>query len=78
MSRRAYLRFWGDTCKVFRWNRDCTVSTVVGTLHLEHTLDLYLDELAKKLESQHGRVVGITTIWCTLQHLGLRKKKVRL
>ena len=34
--------------------------------------------LAEELEAQHGLVVGIATIWCTIQHLGLWQKKVRL
>jgi len=41
-------------------------------LHLlEQSPDLFLDELAEELEVQHGVIVSISTVWRTLQGLGL-------
>lgn len=44
---------------------------------LEAKPDLYLDEIQEELQSMHGVIVGRTTIWSTLQALGLTRKKVR-
>ncbi|KIJ24496.1 hypothetical protein M422DRAFT_84720, partial [Sphaerobolus stellatus SS14] len=43
---------------------------------LEHSPNLYLDELVKELEVQHGIHVSISTVWRTLQRLGMWHKKV--
>ncbi|KIJ34756.1 hypothetical protein M422DRAFT_263111 [Sphaerobolus stellatus SS14] len=43
---------------------------------LEHSPDLYLDELVEELEVQHGIHVSIFAVWRTLQRLGLRRKKL--
>ncbi|KIJ42940.1 hypothetical protein M422DRAFT_86395, partial [Sphaerobolus stellatus SS14] len=43
---------------------------------LEHSLNLYLDELAEELELQHGIHVGVSMVWWTLQRLGLSHKKL--
>ncbi|KIJ32575.1 hypothetical protein M422DRAFT_184311, partial [Sphaerobolus stellatus SS14] len=43
---------------------------------LEHSPNLYLDELVEELEVQHGIHVSIFTVWRTLQRLGLQHKKL--
>ena len=38
------------------------------------TPDLYLDELTEELEVQHGVAVSISTVWHTIQRLGLAEE----
>lgn len=42
----------------------------------ERNPDIYLDEMQDQLRSQHGVIVGLSTIWDTLTELGLSRKRV--
>jgi transposase len=44
---------------------------------LEHSPDLYLDEIQEQLFSQHDVDVSLATIWRTLKRLGMSSKSVR-
>ena len=44
---------------------------------IEHTPDIYLDEIHEELREQHGLTVSLATIWRTLKRLGISSKKVR-
>jgi hypothetical protein len=44
----------------------------------EQLPNIYLDELAKKLEVQHSIVVSVSTVWRTFKRLSLRPTKVCL
>jgi transposase len=44
--------------------------------HLEHTPDIYLDELQEQLFSQHGIQVTLGGLSRTLRRLGYSSKKV--
>jgi len=41
---------------------------------LEHSLDLYLDEIQAQLQVQHNVEVSLATIWRTLKRLGIGLK----
>jgi transposase len=43
---------------------------------LEHSPDIYLDELQEQLEEQHNLKVSISTLSNTLKRLGITSKKV--
>lgn len=43
---------------------------------IDHSPDIYLDEIQDELQEQHGIVVSISTIWRTLKRLGITSKKV--
>jgi transposase len=43
---------------------------------IDHTPDIYLDEIQHELQEQHGVVVSLSTIWRTLKRLGITSKKV--
>jgi hypothetical protein len=43
---------------------------------LEHSPDLYLDEIQEQLKSLHDLDVSIAMIWRTLKRLGLTNKQV--
>jgi transposase len=43
---------------------------------IEHTPDIYLDEIQEELREQHGLTVSLATIWRTLKRLGISSKKV--
>jgi hypothetical protein len=43
---------------------------------LEHSPDLYLDEIQEQLEVQHNVEVSVATIWRTLKRLGIGSKSV--
>ena len=43
---------------------------------LEHSPDIYLDELQEQLEEQHNIKVSISTLSNTLKRLGITSKKV--
>jgi transposase len=44
---------------------------------LEHTPDLYLDEIQEQLSAVHGLELSLRTICRTLKHLGMTSKKAR-
>ena len=44
---------------------------------LEHSPDLYLDEIQEQLQVQHNVEVSLATIWRTLKRLGIGLKGVR-
>ncbi|KIK90927.1 hypothetical protein PAXRUDRAFT_70621, partial [Paxillus rubicundulus Ve08.2h10] len=43
---------------------------------LEHSPDLYLDEIQEQLYSLYWVDISIATIWQTMKHLGISSKKV--
>lgn len=43
---------------------------------LEHTPDLYLDEIQEKLSDMHDLTLSLTTIARTLKRMGIGSKKV--
>jgi arginine repressor len=43
---------------------------------LEHSPDLYLDEIQEQLDEQHGIHVSLSTISRTLKRIGITSKKV--
>lgn len=45
---------------------------------IEHTPDIYLDEIQEQLGVLHNVDVSISTIWRTLKRLGITSKSVRL
>ena len=44
---------------------------------LEHSPDLYLDEIQEQLEEQHGIETSLSTISKTLKRLGMSSKKAQ-
>jgi transposase len=44
---------------------------------LEHSPDLYLDEIQEQLLVQHEIDVSLSTIWRTLKRLGIGSKSVQ-
>ncbi|KAJ4467574.1 hypothetical protein C8R41DRAFT_779538, partial [Lentinula lateritia] len=43
---------------------------------IEHSPDIYLDEIQDELYYAHGLQLSTSTIWCTLRRLGIRNKQV--
>lgn len=43
---------------------------------LEHTPDLYLDEIQEKLQDMHDLTLSLATIARTLKRMGIGSKKV--
>ncbi|RDB26780.1 hypothetical protein Hypma_005272 [Hypsizygus marmoreus] len=43
---------------------------------IEHSPDIYLDEIQEQLLEQHGLDISLATIWRTLKHLGIGSKKL--
>jgi hypothetical protein len=41
-------------------------------------IDWYLDELAYEMENLTGKRASIATFWCSLQYLGITRKKVNI
>lgn len=44
---------------------------------IEHSPDMFLDEIQDELHEQHGLDISLSTIWRTLKRLGIESKKVR-
>jgi arginine repressor len=45
---------------------------------LEHSPDIYLDEIQEQLQEQHNFTASLNTISRTLKRLGISSKKVML
>jgi len=43
---------------------------------LEHSPDMYLDEIQEELLTKHEIDISLSTIWRTLKRLGMTSKKV--
>jgi hypothetical protein len=43
---------------------------------VQEKVDWYLDELVGELELQTGKLVSISTLWCSLVYCGISRKKV--
>ncbi|KDQ51314.1 hypothetical protein JAAARDRAFT_113397, partial [Jaapia argillacea MUCL 33604] len=77
------LKMWreiGEVCKDrTRLGRSPLMTTDAVRLMLgllEHTPDIFLDEIQEQLEEQHGVQVSLSTIWRTLKRLGISSKQL--
>jgi len=58
-----------------QYSHDLKMRVMYQTL-INHSPDIYLDEIQHDLQEQHKIMVSLSTIWRSLKRLGITSKKV--
>jgi|GraSoiStandDraft_39_1057311.scaffolds.fasta_scaffold331906_1 transposase len=70
-----WLLLYGRECgKEYENDNDCLLKILKAFINQKS--DWYLDELVAEMEQHTGKVVSIPTLWRSLKHCGITRKKV--